>query len=149
MIIYEYEYEGKKYKYRTHQRDNFSPVPETLELGFGKYPSKAYKINNSLQKGDLQSSTNINFFILIWGWLILAVILIIYFICSVIKAVIDFEISIFSLLIIISLFTIAIMNGIKKQKNGKSRDEMIENAMLNNHTVSAYLTKSRYRMWRK
>lgn len=63
LCIYEFEYNGKKHKYRTHQRDNFSPIPETIELGFVKDPSKAYKINNSCNQSGRKSSSSI----LIWG----------------------------------------------------------------------------------
>ena len=37
------------------------------------------------------------------------------------------------------------MNGLKKQRKGNNRDAMIEDAMLNNRTTTAYLTKTIYR----
>lgn len=139
LCVYEYEYEGKKYKYRMHQRDNFSPVPEIIELGFTKDPSKPYKVNNSSQKNETKTS-NITF----WTFILGGLILIIYFIYNVIKYIFP-ETNIFSLLIIICLFIIATIIGLKKQKNGKNRDAMIEDAMLNNRTATAYLTKTIYR----
>ena len=140
LCIYEYEYEGKKYKYRTHQRDNFSPIPEIIELGFTKDPGKAYKVNNSSQSSENKSS-NIIFWLFIFGGLSLAA----YFIYNIVKYVIGSELNIFSLLIIIGLFIIAIMNGLKKQRKCNNRDAMIEDAMLNNRTTTAYLTKTIYR----
>ena len=140
LCIYEYEYEGKKYKYRTHQKDNFSPIPETIELGFRKDPSDAYKVNVSSQRNENKSS-NIIFWMFIFGGLSL----VIYFIYNIVKYVIGSELNIFSLLIIIVLFIIAINNCLKKQKKGNNRDAMIEDAMLNNRTTTAYLTKTTYR----
>lgn len=139
LCIYEYEYEGKKYKYRTHQRDNFSPVPETIELVVGKDPNKAYKVNNSSHRSETKSLN-----IMFWAFILGGLILIIYFIYNVVKYVFP-ETNIFSLLIIICLFIIITTISLRKQKNSKNRDEIIENAMLNNRTVTAYLTKTKYR----
>lgn len=78
------------------------------------------------------------------GALILTVILIIY---NIIRVLIVFEINIFSLLVFICLLIIITRKSLKKQKSTKNRDVMIEEAMLNNYTVTAYLVKTRHLMW--
>ena len=146
LCIYEYEYDGKKFKYRTHQRDNFSPIPETIELCFKKDPTKAYKVNNSSNNDYFKKSSGVDFFSLIWIGLIVAVLLIIYFIYNMFKEFSEFEIIPF-LLIFICLIIIANRKTIKIQKIANNRDAMIEDAMLNNRTVTAYLIKTKSRRW--
>ena len=123
LCIYEYENKGKKYKYRTHQTDNFSSIPETIEL--------------DLRKNKIKSSYKIG--IILWGILILSIFI------YLIKNVINFdEINIPLFLTFIVLYNIIAISKIKSQNEKKRKlDEKLEYAILNNHTVNAYLVETK------
>ena len=140
LCVYEYEYEGKIYKYRTHQKDTFSPIPEIIELGFTNDPSSVYKVNTSSQNRLQKSLTSVKAGLLIWGILILMCLIIIYFAYNMVKSLFGDGVSLIGLLIIIVLFVLIVIKS-KKQKNGKNTDEIIEDAILNNRVVTAVLIK--------
>lgn len=146
LCVYEYEYEGKKYKYRTHQRDNFAPVPETIQLVITKDPSKAIKVNNSTENQQYKKSSSFGCGLIAFAIVIFAI----YAVYSLIKTLIDsfakikFEFNIiyvFIFVVIVLLNVIAISKARRKQSN---RDAEIEDAILNNRVVNAQLKKSVY-----
>lgn len=143
LCVYEYEYDGKKYKYRTHQKGNFSPVSETIELGFGKNPAKAYKVDTSSKSNDVKASSGINFYALVG----IGLIIVIYIIYRIIKGLLEVEFNIPVLVIFIFGMFLLYKKIFQIQKERENQDAMIEDAILNNRTVNAYLTKTRRRSW--
>lgn len=136
LCVYEYEYEGKKYKYRTHQKDTFSSIPEMIELGFTKDPNNAYKVNISSQGNENKSSVNIIF----WSFIFIGLFILLFIIYNIIK-----YFNIIGILFIIGILIAIISKSNKKNNNHKkNKDEMLENAILNNNTAIAYLIKTKY-----
>lgn len=150
LCTYEYEYDGKKYNYRMHQRDNFSPIPETIELCFTKDPGKAHRVNASAKNDDVKSSSGINIWAVVWIFVIVAVLIIVCAIYHMMKVISQIELEMSSipiLAILVCLFILGNRSVYKTRKRQKNRDAMIEDALLNNRTVMAYLTKTRQRWW--
>lgn len=147
LCIYEFEYSGKKYKYRTHQIGDLPliPIPETIELCFIEDPNKARKVTDYYKNEEQKSSSNFSFFIFI----LIGLTIIIFALSEIYKllneVLSDFNIiNIPFILIFICLYILIEKRKTKIRKKLQNRDAMIEDAMLNNRTAIAYLTKTRH-----
>lgn len=147
LCIYEYEYNGKKYKYRTHQKDNFEPIPEQLELCFyQKNPEKAFKkrktntdfSNDSKEK---KSTSLVKYIVYAVCFIFIAIIIYIFYKLFKIFTVVGDIKHIFIFIIAVVLISLIC---IKKEKNTKGKDELLEDAIVNNRTATAYLKKERF-----
>lgn len=148
LCVYEYEYNGIKYKFRTHQKDNFSSIPETIELSFNKDPSKAYKVNSALATNRKKSSSRFDFLLFIEIFLISAFLLILYFIYKAFKDLTDFDFKMLPIILIIVVIVVtSSIKSSKKQKASKQLDTMLEEAILNNCVAEAHLVKTIDRKW--
>lgn len=148
LCVYEFEYEGKTYEYRTHQRDNFSPIPETLDLCFIKDPEKAYKTNRYSRAEASKSSSGIDFGVAVWIFVIAGGALILFLAYRFVKfALEDPEMGIPSLLFYGILAAFITWISRKKVQQDKTLDKRIEEAMVSGRTATAYLVKSRSRRW--
>ena len=94
LCVYEYEYEGKIYKYREHKKDNFSPIPETLELVFRENPSDVHKVKKTPSENNDSKSTSSHWCVIfLVCFLGLPIILVICAICHLIKFISEVEFS--------------------------------------------------------
>lgn len=134
LCIYEYQYDGKTYKYRTRQQDNFSQIPEEIELCFKKDPKKAFK----KRENNEPSSESKMFWIIFF---IIGMFLLMLFINGLSDTTAN---NPFIMIFFILIFIFVILISFHKKKNKKDINELLEEAMINNRTVIAHLTKWKY-----
>lgn len=119
LCVYEYEYDGVTYKYHARQWDNFSPVPEELDLYFAKDPAKA---SPARKPGKVSPSTRT---VMIVGGIVFLLIFI-----QAIRALIAVFSESLPMFITFAIFAPIIwILAMRKQKTAKSKNEMLEDAV--------------------
>lgn len=134
LHVFEFEHNGKKYKYRVM----YDTVPETITLCFNDL-NHIYRLKPAVTN----SISDRKFNTILWIFLLIGIVTTLYIIFKISDFLSNYKIkNILILIIFICIFltfNITLFSKFKKEK--KDLKEKLEEAILNNHTAIAYLKR--------
>ena len=141
LCVYEFRHNGITYKYRTRQRDNFSPIPEEIELYFKDDPEKAMPVGKKPAPNPERKSP-LPRYLFTFGCILLCTLI---FYC-IYRGLATMAKDGANPLVIIILAVIIFLFARKRtaKQSPKVKEAMIEEAVANGRTATAHLVKYKF-----